>query len=48
MNIVLIAPDGTVAKYWSTEWTAAELEKALREQAAKANAASPQAALRRR
>jgi len=35
MNIVLIAPDGTVAKYWSTEWTAADLENALREQAAK-------------
>jgi protein SCO1 len=25
MNIVLIAPDGTVAKFWSTDWTGAEL-----------------------
>ena len=43
MNIVLIAPDGTVARYWSTEWTAAELEKALREQAAKVGTASAEA-----
>ena len=48
MNIVLIAPDGTVAKYWSTEWTAAELETALREQAAKATATSPQTSARNR
>jgi len=40
MNIVLIAPDGIVARYWSTEWTTAELENALREQAAKAAAGS--------
>jgi protein SCO1/2 len=33
MVIVLIAPDGSVAKYWATEWTAAELEAALRQQA---------------
>ncbi|HLH32304.1 MAG TPA: SCO family protein, partial [Terriglobia bacterium] len=31
MNIVLINPDGTVAKYWSAEWTAPELEAALRQ-----------------
>jgi len=47
MNIVLIAPDGTVAKSWSTEWTAAELEQALREQAAK-GAASTQTATQKR
>jgi protein SCO1/2 len=33
MNIVLIAPDGTVARYWSADWTAAELETALRQAA---------------
>jgi len=44
MNIVLIAPDGTVAKSWSTEWTAAELEQALRRQASKGNASVPTAA----
>ena len=44
MNIVLIAPDGTVAKSWSTEWTAAELEQALLGQAAKGNASVPTAA----
>lgn len=43
MDIVLIAPDGTVAKYWSTEWTAAELENALREQAAKVRTGSAEA-----
>ena len=48
MNIVLIAPDGTVARYWATEWTAAELEKALREQAAKATTAPPEKAARSR
>jgi protein SCO1/2 len=35
MSIVLIAPDGIVAKYWTTEWTAAELEDALRQAAHK-------------
>ena len=40
MVIVLIAPDGKVAKYWGTEWTAQELEDALRQQA-KAIPASP-------
>jgi len=44
MNIVLIAPDGTVARYWATQWTAAELEKALREQAAKSDASTQTAA----
>ena len=48
MDIVLIAPDGTVAKYWSTEWTAAELEAGLRQQAAKAPTASAQTAARSR
>jgi len=38
MNIVLIAPDGTVAKYWSQDWTTAELEDALRRQAGTAAA----------
>jgi protein SCO1/2 len=33
MNIVLIAPDGTVVHYWSADWTAAELEAALRQAA---------------
>ena len=33
MDIVLLTPEGTVAKYWSTAWTAAELETALRQQA---------------
>lgn len=31
MDIVLINPDGTISKYWSTRWTAEELENALRE-----------------
>jgi protein SCO1/2 len=31
MVIVLINPDGTISKRWSTQWTAAELEDALRE-----------------
>jgi protein SCO1 len=44
MNIVLIAPDGTVAKSWSTEWTAAELEQALRAQAGKGSASVQTAA----
>jgi len=33
MNIVLIAPDGTVSKYWSGDWTTADLETALRQAA---------------
>jgi len=33
MDIVLITPEGSVAKYWSTEWTTGELEDALRQQA---------------
>ena len=33
MSIVLIAPDGTVSKYWTNEWTASELEDALRQAA---------------
>ena len=39
MDIVLLTPYGTVAKYWSTEWTAAELETALRQQANSSNKA---------
>jgi len=38
MDIVLITPGGSVAKYWSTEWTAGELEDALRQQARSAAA----------
>jgi len=30
MNIVLIAPDGTVAKFWSTDWTWTELMENMR------------------
>lgn len=33
MDIVLISPDGAVAKYWATEWTTPELEDALRREA---------------
>ena len=33
MNIVLLAPDGTVSRYWSADWTAPELEDALRKAA---------------
>ena len=33
MDIVLLTPAGTVARYWATKWTAGELEQALREQA---------------
>jgi protein SCO1/2 len=47
MNIVLITPDGRVARYWSTEWTASELENALREQAAKVTAKFPPEAARK-
>jgi protein SCO1/2 len=35
MDIVLISPEGTIVKYWSNEWTAAELEADLRQQAAR-------------
>ncbi|MGA3087780.1 MAG: SCO family protein [Terriglobales bacterium] len=31
MNIVLISPDGTVAKFWSTEWTWTELMESMRQ-----------------
>jgi protein SCO1/2 len=37
MRIVLIAPDGTIAKYWTTDWTMSELEDALRQAARKAS-----------
>ena len=43
MNIVLVAPDGTVSKYWSQEWTTSELEEALRQQARTAAAVPPRA-----
>lgn len=33
MNIVLIAPDGTVSKYWSADWKTSDLEDALRQAA---------------
>jgi len=33
MSIALIAPNGTVARYWANEWTTAELEEALRQEA---------------
>jgi len=33
MNIALIAPDGTLVKSWSAEWTSDELLKALRQAA---------------
>ena len=48
MNIVLIAPDGTVAKYWSQDWTTSELEDALRRQEGTAAAAAPARASRGR
>ena len=35
MDIVLISPEGTIVKYWSNEWTTAELEADLRQQAAR-------------
>ena len=41
MVIVLISPEGAVAKYWSTEWTTAELEDALRQQAKIATSPRP-------
>ena len=34
LDIVLISPKGTIAKYWSNDWTTAELEIALQQQAA--------------
>ena len=37
MNIVLIAPDGTISKYWTTDWTMSELEDALRQAARKSS-----------
>jgi protein SCO1/2 len=43
MNIALIAPDGTVSKYWSQEWTTSELEDALRQEARSAAAVPPRA-----
>ena len=49
MVVALIAPDGTIARYWGTQWSADELEAALREQAEKSTAVVPakkQAAVR--
>ena len=37
MNIVLIAPDGTISKYWTTDWTMPELEDALRQAASRSS-----------
>ena len=42
MDIVLISPQGTIAKYWSTDWTTKELEDALRQQAAQSASAALQ------
>jgi len=42
MDIVLITPEGSVARYWSTDWTTAELEDALRQQS-RAAASAPSA-----
>jgi protein SCO1 len=42
MSIVLIAPDGKVAKYWSTDWTWTELTESLQHTAAQ-EAAAPRA-----
>jgi protein SCO1/2 len=33
MSIVLIAPDGTVAKFWSTDWTWTELMQCMQQAA---------------
>lgn len=33
MNIVLIAPDGTVARFWSTDWTWTELMESMQQAA---------------
>jgi protein SCO1/2 len=41
MVVALIAPDGTIAKYWGTQWTADELEAALRGEAKKSSASLP-------
>jgi len=38
MDIVLISPEGKIAKYWATDWTTAELEDALRSEATSAPA----------
>ena len=46
MVIALISPEGTIAKYWATEWKTAELEEALRQQAQRAN--TPQQVSERR
>jgi protein SCO1/2 len=40
MDIVLITPQGTIAKYWSNNWATAELESALRKQAAQSTPAT--------
>jgi len=46
MNIVLLSPDGTVAKSWPFEWTRAELEDALRSAAQPVPAAHREAQAR--
>jgi len=38
MVVALIAPDGTIVRYWANEWTTAELETALRQAAHTATA----------
>jgi len=40
LDIVLISPKGTIVKYWSNDWTAGELENALRQQAAQSTPAA--------
>lgn len=47
MDIVLINPDGTVAKYWAYHGTASELEDALRQAAHSASASAPTASEKR-
>jgi protein SCO1 len=37
MAIVLIAPDGTISKYWSTDWTTPDVEDALWQTAQKSS-----------
>jgi protein SCO1/2 len=37
MNIVLIAPDGTISRYWASDWTKPELEDALLQAARKSS-----------
>jgi len=44
MDIVLLTPDGLVAQYWATAWTATELEEALRQEARSASVATAKAA----